>query len=199
MKNIIMAIVAIVCIVAGGVGGSFLRSMSAGASDAKGHAEKPAKDAHGAKKDDGHGAKKEDDGHDKPKDDHGKKADKKDAHGSGGHGEAGGSSEVYYFKFTREFVVPIIRNGRVHSLVILNLNLEAEGDIASDLQSKEPKLRDNIMTSLITLSNDGTTFESVTSVENYELIRSTVLANLKSVMSTGINNVLIVDMAKQDL
>lgn len=196
MKNIIMAIVAIVCIVAGGVGGSFLRSMSSGAADPKGHAEKPAKDDQGAKKDDGHGAKKEEDGLGKPKDDHGKKPEKK---GSGGHGEEAESSDVYYFKFTREFVVPIIRNGRVHSLVILNLNLEADGEIASDLQGKEPKLRDNIMTSLITLSNDGTTFESVTSVENYELIRSTVLANLKSVVSTGISNVLIVDMAKQDL
>lgn len=190
MKNIITAIVAIVCIVAGGVGGSFLRSMSSGASEPAAHAEKPAKDDHAAKKDDGHGAKK---------DDHAKKPEKKDSHGSDSHGDSSASADVYYFKFTREFVVPIIRNGRVHSLVILNLNLETDGSVASDLQGMEPKLRDNIMTSLITLSNDGTTFESVTSVENYELIRSTVLKNLQSVLSSGINNVLIVDMAKQDV
>ncbi|WP_291194208.1 hypothetical protein [Hyphomonas sp.] len=188
MKNIIAAIIVIVCIVAGGVGGNFLRSMSSGPSDPAAKAEKPAKDAHGEKKDDDPAAKK---------DDHGKKPDKdkkKDSHG----GESA-DSEVYYFKFTREFVVPIIREGRVHSLVILNLNLEADGSIASNLQSMEPKLRDNIMTSLITLSNDGTTFESVTSVENYELIRSTVMDNLQSVVASGISNVLIVDMAKQDI
>ncbi len=189
MKNIIAAIIVIVCIVAGGVGGNFLRSMSSGPSDHAEKAEKPAKDSHGEKKDDGHAEKK---------DDHGKKPDKekkkKDSHG----GESA-DSEVYYFKFTREFVVPIIREGRVHSLIILNLNLEADGSIASNLQSMEPKLRDNIMTSLITLSNDGTTFESITSVENYELIRSTVMDNLQSVVASGINNVLIVDMAKQDI
>jgi flagellar basal body-associated protein FliL len=194
MKNIIAAIIVIVCIVAGGVGGNFLRSMSSGPSDHAEKAEKPAKDAHGEKKDDGHGEKK--------KDDHGKKPEKekkKDSHGSDSHGGESAESEVYYFKFTREFVVPIIREGRVHSLIILNLNLEADGSIASNLQSMEPKLRDNIMTSLITLSNDGTTFESITSVENYELIRSTVMDNLQSVVASGINNVLIVDMAKQDI
>lgn len=197
MKNIITAIIAIACIVAGGVGGHFLRSMSSG-SGGDSHAEKPA--------DDGHGAKKEDGGHGEKKDDHAKKpekekAAKKDGHGGGGgHGaDAASSSEVMYYKFTREFVVPIIRDGRVSSLVILNLNLEADAAISQKLFEMEPKLRDNIMTTLITLSNDGTTFESMTDVANYESIRSLVLQNLQSVMSTGIRNVLIVDLAKQDI
>jgi len=187
MKNIITAVIAIVCIVAGGVGGHFLRSMSSGP---KAHAEKPADDGHGAKED-GHGEKK---------DDHAKKPEKKDSHGGGGHGkESSASSEVVYYKFSREFIVPIIRESRVQSLVILNLNLEADASISQKLFEMEPKLRDNIMTTLITLSNDGTTFEAMTNVENYESIRSLVLKNLQSVMSTGINNVLIVDLAKQDV
>lgn len=192
MKNIITAIIAIVCIVAGGVGGHFLRSMSGGGSaEAESHADKPADDGHGAKAD-SHGEKKADD--------HGKKEKaKKDSHG-GGHGdEEAATGEVVYYKFSREFVVPIIRNSRVDSLVILNLNLEADSSISQRLFEMEPKLRDNIMTTLITISNDGTTFESMTSVENYETIRSQVLKNLQSVVSSGIHNVLIVDFAKQDL
>ena len=106
---------------------------------------------------------------------------------------------MIYYKFTREFVVPIIRDGRVSSLVILNLNLEADASIERELFDMEPKLRDNIMTTLITLSNDGTTFESMTSVKNYESIRSLVLQNLGSVVKEGITNVLIVDLAKQDI
>jgi flagellar basal body-associated protein FliL len=197
MKNIITAIVAIVCIVAGGVGGSFLRSMSSGSSAPKAHAEKPAESGHGESKEEAHGAKA--DTETKKKDDHAKKPEKKDAHGGDSHGGGGASSDVIYYKFTREFVVPIIRNGKVSSLVILNLNLEADAAISQKLFEMEPKLRDNIMTTLITLSNDGTTFESMTSVENYETIRSMVLQNLKSVIASGINNVLIVDLAKQDL
>ena len=95
--------------------------------------------------------------------------------------------------------MPIISNGRVSSLVILNLNLEADASMERKLYDMEPKLRDNIMTTLITLSNDGTTFESMTSVKNYESIRSLVLQNLGSVVKEGITNVLIVDLAKQDI
>lgn len=197
MKNIITAIIAIACIVAGGVGGHFLRSMSGGGASADKHGDAKAEDGHGAKKDD-HGAKPE------KTDDHAAKSDKKDAHGKSdkkdAHGkEASATGGIVYYKFTREFVVPIIRNGRVQSLVILNLNIEADESISQKLFEMEPKLRDNIMTTLITLSNDGKTFESMTTVENYESIRSMVLMNLKTVVSTGINNVLIVDFAKQEV
>ena len=57
MKNIITAIIAIACIVGGGVGGHFLRSMSSDAPAAE-KSEK-ADDGHGEKKDD-HGEKKDD-------------------------------------------------------------------------------------------------------------------------------------------
>lgn len=193
MKNIITAIIAIACIVAGGVGGHFLRSMGSSAPKAEKHGEEKSEDGHGEKKDD----------HAKPE----KKADKKEAKADGhgksgddGHGsEAGASGGVIYFKFSREFVVPVVSQGRVTSLVILNLNLEADADMSQKLFEMEPKLRDNIMTTLITISNDGKTFESMTDLENYESIRSMVMMNLKSVMATGVHNVLIVDLAKQDL
>ncbi len=189
MKNIIMAVIAIACIVAGGVGGHFLRTMSGG-SGAEAKTEKPDGGDHG-KKGDGHGEKK---------DDHAKKPDKKDAKGKDSHSKEGATtSGVIYYKFSREFVVPMIRESRVHSLVILNLNLEADAELSQKLFEMEPKIRDNMMTTLITLSNDGSTFESMTNVENYESIRSMLLMNLKSVMPTGIRNVLIVDFAKQDI
>lgn len=187
MKNIITVIITIVCIVLGGFGGNLLRTMAAGSSQPAtetGHAE---------------GASEAEDGEHLPgdkaakKDDHGKKSGTKE-------GEPGDTAEaVIYYKFTREFVVPIIRNGRVSSLVILNLNLEADASMERKLFDMEPKIRDNIMTTLITLSNDGTTFESMTSVKNYEAIRSAVLMNLGSVVKDGIRNVLIVDLAKQDI
>ncbi|WP_396272086.1 hypothetical protein [Hyphomonas sp.] len=191
MKSIITVIITIVCIVAGGFGGNLLRTMTSGSSS---EPEAEAGHAGGAAE----GEKGEDD-HAGNKDEHAKKPDKKD----GKHGKDGKDGDaapaVIYYKFTREFVVPIIRDGRVSSLVILNLNLEADASIERELFDMEPKLRDNIMTTLITLSNDGTTFESMTSVKNYESIRSLVLQNLGSVVKEGITNVLIVDLAKQDI
>lgn len=187
MKHIITALIAIACIVAGGVGGHFLRSASA----------KPAGEAHATEKaEKGHGKEKAD-SHEKPEkaDSHGK-----DAKSKGGHGkEAAGSPQIIYYKFTREFVVPVIRNNHVDSLVILHLSLEADSSISQKLFEMEPKLRDNIMTTLITISNDGRTFETLTDVESYESMRSMILMNLKTVVSTGIHNVLIMDMARQDV
>ena len=109
------------------------------------------------------------------------------------------SGDSAYYKFSREFVVPIMRGGQVKSLVILHISLETDEQTSDDLFSEEPKLRDNIMTTLIELSNDGRTLEELTNVSNYETMRSMVLMNLQSSVSEGIKNVLIVDVAKQEL
>jgi len=188
MKNIIAAIVVVVCIVIGGIGGSFVKN-SFGASSGK----------TGDAKEKSHGAKEEKGGHEaeaSAKDSHGKT----DSHGKkDSHGAVVSSSGVEYFKFTREFVVPIMRESRVESLVILNINLEVDASEIQKLFAMEPKIRDNIMTTLIELGNDGSTLESIATLENYESIRATVLLNLQKILPNGIRNVLIVDMAKQEL
>ena len=109
------------------------------------------------------------------------------------------SGDSAYYKFSREFVVPIMRGGQVKSLVILHISLETDNATANNLFTEEPKLRDNIMTTLIELSNDGRTLEELTNVSNYETIRSMILMNLNEAISEKIKNVLIVDVAKQDL
>lgn len=190
MKHLITAIVVIVCIVLGGFGAHFLKSGGGGSGEAhasSGGGGHGGDDGHGGGgshgSDDGHGG-----GHGAP------------AASSGGHGASSGSSgNVSYYRFTREFVVPILDGDRVASLVILNINLEVDSGISSQLFSQEPKLRDNIMSTLIALSSDGDTFQNITRVESYESVRSMVLMNLKNVVPHGIENVLIVDMAKQDL
>ena len=189
MKNIIAAIVVIVCIVVGGFGAHFLKSGGGG-----GDAHASSSSDHGG--DDGHGGG-DSHGSDSHGDDHGDSA-KSNSHG-GGHGSSGSSGNVSYFRFSREFVVPVLEDDRVASLVILNINLEVDSSISASLFSQEPKLRDNIMSTLIALSGDGDTFRNITQVESYESVRSMVLMNLKSVVPNGIENVLIVDMAKQDL
>ncbi len=133
-----------------------------------------------------------------------------DSHGSAagsGHAErahdAAKSSEseskASYFRFTREFVVPQLSDGRVSSLVILHVSLETDSDLSQSLFSMEPKLRDNIMSTLIEIGSDGVTYENITSVESYESIRSLILMNIRNVVPEGIRNVLILDMAKQDV
>jgi flagellar basal body-associated protein FliL len=210
MKSLLAPVIVALGIVGGGAGGFFVKSLvspSAGTDEASdgAHTAKPeGKGAHAstdkAEKSGGHGdtdSKGKDEGHAKEKG--GKKEAK--GHGAeakGGHG-ATGAGEKFYFKFSREFVVPIMTGDRVSELVILNISLETDASVSQTLFSQEPKLRDNIMTTLIALSNDGVTFESMTAVDNYETLRSTILMNLDAVVADGIDNVLILDLAKQEL
>lgn len=189
MKLVAPALIAGVFGAAGGAAAVYIKTGSSAPAQTAAHAggdggEEAAGD-HGAapkKEKSGHG---EDKGHGKAKDGHGGKADAGDA--------------PAYYKFSREFVVPIIEDERVKSLVILNLNLQVNSSASQALFSQEPVLRDNIMSTLIALSGDDTIFNSLNNVEHYETIRSMILTNLQESVSGEIQNVLILDMARQDL
>ena len=180
MKQIVPSIVALLAISAGGGTAYFLKSGSSNPN--------PASAAHDTGGDEG-------EGHAKPK----KEKKEQKGHGSSDkHGDAD-AADVTYYKFSREFVVPMIEDDRVQSLVILNLNLEVDTAISQELFSKEPVLRDNIMTTLVKLSSGGRTLNSITDVDNYETLRAMILTNLQNEIPEGIRNVLILDMARQDL
>ena len=176
MKQIRPAIIAVLFVVLGAGGGLFMKgAFSGGEASASSSQSESADASHGG------GGKQ----------------------GGGGHGsgESDGSlsGTVTYYKFNREFVVPVTRGERVESLVIINLNLEIDETVSDRLYGMEPKLRDNIMSTLIRLSNEGVALGDLTKPENYETIRSMTLANLREIIPTGLENVLILDMAKQHI
>lgn len=177
MKLVITSIVAVIFIAAGSFAGVMLKPATEVSAS-------PVSGEEGGE----YGADK---GGDYAGDKKAKKGDKYDKPASSG--------DSAYYKFSREFVVPIMRGGQVKSLVILHISLETDTETSDSLFTEEPKLRDNIMTTLIELSNDGRTLEELTNVNNYETIRSMILMNLNDAISDGIKNVLIVDVAKQDL
>lgn len=181
MKNIVSLLVVILFAVGGSVAGTMLRGSGDGQGAA--HASVEGSSEHKSKTDKSHGSSSGD-------------------HGSG-HGAAsdhgGDSSDTSFYKFSREFVVPIMAERRVKALVILHISLEVDKKGSDELFSLDPKLRDNIMTTLIALSNDGQTLEELTSPDSYETIRSMILMNLNSGISEDIKNVLIMDVGKQDL
>lgn len=189
IKKLLFPIVLIAVVVLGGVGADFLRNKPAG-----GGAEKHAK----ASKDHGKKAKadKKDDGHGKKEK---KKKPKKKKKKKGGHGdEAGGDSgAISFMSFKRQFVVPVMNQGQIKSLVLLNLNLELNPNAPSNPYTMEPKLRDVIMRALLTLSHEGVLSQDLTSAETYDAIQEALLDATKSVLSDGIENVLILDLAKQ--
>ena len=191
MKAIINGVVAIICVVLGAGGAHFLKSTGGGSKGDTGH-HQVSDDSHGG----GHDDHKSGGGHSSSGHGGGDSHARGKDHGGGGYG---GSNNPTYFKFSREFIVPHVENGRINSLVILNISLEIDSSVSDKVFQLEPAMRDNIMTTLIELSNDGRTFQSLTTVESYETLRATVKSRLTRVIPEGVDNVLILDIAQQDL
>jgi len=211
MKKILFPVLMILFVIGGAIIGDFLKNKGQDNSATESHApKKKAKkgDGHGAdkKKDDGHGkdkrdkSKKKKSKKDKGKKDKGKKKkDKGHGKSKGGHGESSyGSSEVSYLKFKRQFVVPVMTQGKIDALVIMNLNLELNEDAPDNTYTLEPKLRDAITRELLALSNEGIFGENLTSAESYESLRRTVLSACRTIIPDGIKDILILDIARQE-
>lgn len=148
---------------------------------------------------------------------HSKSASKEDSHGKadkksksgkkdkkGKDGSKGGDDLASlidgptYLKFKRQFVVPVMKGKEIEALVIMNLNYELDGSAPENFYSYEPKLRDAIVRELLTLSDKGIFGEDLTTPQNYEKLRSTLLEAGQQVLTEGIKDVLILDIARQD-
>lgn len=115
-----------------------------------------------------------------------------------GEKDKSASDAITYMKFKRQFVVPVMGNGKINSLVILNLNLELNSSAPTSLYTLEPKLRDAFMRELLSLSHEGVFSNDLTSPETYEKLRTTLLLASQDVIKEGVNNVLILDLVRQD-
>lgn len=186
MKAILTTLILILAVIGGAVGGDFMKSRKTEALSAS---------ASQSVKDDKSHDKKSDKKDKKDK----KKKDKKDK--SGKKGDKGGDYDtggITYLKFKRQFVVPVLERGRIDSLVIMNFNIELNDEAPDNVYSYEPKLRDAFMRELLSLSNDGMFGDQLTSPETYDVIREKILGASYSVVPTGIKDILILDIARQD-
>ncbi len=198
----IIAIILQVVAVAGGVAlGLSLRSPSAEVSDV----EESSHEADAAS-DESHGAGEN---AEKPKKEKKKKKKKKKKKESAsGHGkpkggyDGGGASDgsgSSYMKFSRQFIVPVIRQNGVGSLVALDINLELSASANENVYLQEPKLRDAMLSALLRLSNEGAFNAQLLQPENMEKIRIDLFASAQSILGEDVTGVLILNMARQDL
>jgi len=62
----------------------------------------------------------------------------------------------------------------------------------------EPKLRDAFTRELLDLSNAGYFGDNITSPDTYDKVRSALLLAARRIIEDGVEDVLILDIAKQD-
>ncbi len=185
----------------GGVsGGVWLKStLAADAGDKSshegGHKAPDKADKHGDKSKDQHAAK--------DKKESGKKT-AKDSHGGGhggGHGadSAKSESDTGFMKFSRQFVVPVIAPSGVRSLVVMDINIEVPPGMEETVYTREPKLRDSMLAVMLNLSNRGAFDQNLLHERNLDIIRSELLGAARTVIGDDAQNVLILNITRQDV
>lgn len=122
------------------------------------------------------------------------KKGKKDSHGTGGEESAYG-----FLKFSRQFIVPVVEGNSVQSLVVFEINLEIDPASTETAYSQEPKLRDALLSALFSLSNEGAFDGHLLDEENLQHIRSSLLAAARAVIGQDVMEVLILNIARQDM
>ncbi len=103
-----------------------------------------------------------------------------------------------YVKLNNQFVVPILDEGRVVSLVVLSLSLEVAAGNTETVYAREPKIRDAFLQVLFDHANTGGFRGSFTDGSNLVLLREALTEKAIGVLGPVVTDVLITEIARQD-
>ncbi|HBK90450.1 MAG TPA: hypothetical protein DDZ68_02135 [Parvularcula sp.] len=198
MKLSPVIIIALAALVGGG-GGVGLRAVlgaeaapqaseEAGGENADEHAGASADKKADAKAPEEKEAHASDDKHDKGEKKSKKKADDK-------HGQK--AEEAAYFKFSRQFVAPIVKGGEPRAMMILDVMIELAPGANEAIYSEEPKLRDAVLKALLAQSANGELPDMLTDPALLETTRGAVLANVREILGEDARSVLLMDVGYQ--
>lgn len=103
-----------------------------------------------------------------------------------------------YVKLNNQFIVPVLKDGRVVSMVIVSLSLEVAQGTTDSVFAREPKLRDAFLQVMFDHANTGGFRGSFTDAANLVVLRTALLEMAKTILGDTVSDVLIVDIVRQD-
>lgn len=103
-----------------------------------------------------------------------------------------------YVKLNNQFVIPIVEDGRVASLVIMSLSVEVTLGSTESIFSHEPKLRDAMLQTMFNHANAGGFNGVFTDGTNLTTLRTALLEVAQKIMGDIVKDVLISDLSRQD-
>lgn len=179
-----MKMVLPIVLTAAGLGAGVAAGMAVRPDPAEADVHAEASRDHGAN--DGHA----EDGHAKADDGHGGESDD-------GHGGKSGLHD--YVKMNNQFVVPVLKDARVTSLVVLSLDLEIAQGATESVFKVEPKLRDAFLSVLFDHANSGGFDGTFTSSGSMTVLRNALRETGQATLDGVISDVLITDIVRQDV
>lgn len=108
-------------------------------------------------------------------------------------------AEPNYVRMKNQFVVPVVKNDRVHSLVVLDLSLEIELGSEELIYTREPKVRDAFLRVLFDHAHIGGFDGTFTESGRLSLLRVALLEAAQSVIGPSVSDILITDIVRQEL
>ena len=104
-----------------------------------------------------------------------------------------------YIRLNNQFVVPVVDEDRVSSMIVLSLSVEATAGMREQVFQREPKLRDVFLQVLFDHANVGGFRGAFTTAGNMASLREALLDAAQGVMGHDVTDVLITDIARQDV
>lgn len=103
-----------------------------------------------------------------------------------------------YLKLSSQFIVPIVEDGRITSVVVLFLSLEITAGTQETVYAREPKLRDSFLQILFDHANSGGFRGTFTEGTTLAPLRRALLEAAQSILPGTVTDVLITDITRQD-
>jgi hypothetical protein len=107
--------------------------------------------------------------------------------------------EPTYVAMKNQFVVPVIQDAKVKSLVVLSLSLETLLEDTEVIFSSEPKLRDVFLRALFDHAHIGGFDGAFTESGRLSILRVALLEAAQSVIGPDISDILITDIVRQEM
>ena len=104
-----------------------------------------------------------------------------------------------FVKLPNQFVVPVVKSGKVSALVVLSLTVEVSAGSRDAVFSREPRLRDGFLKVLLDYANIGGFSGNFTDLDRLEDLRSSLTKVAIQLSTPDVTDVLILEIAKQDM
>ena len=105
--------------------------------------------------------------------------------------------EGVFVKFDQQFVIPLIANGEVAAMVVMNLTLEVDPGVDARALERQPRLRDRFLRVMLDHAATGGFNGVFTSNGQIDRLKTALMETARTEVGPGVRDVLILDMNKQ--
>ena len=118
-----------------------------------------------------------------------------ESHGDNGEEE---NTKVSYVKLNNQFVVPVVKSGKVAALVVMSISLEVNEGGNEAVFAVEPKLRDAFLQVLFDHANAGGFDGAFTASNKMLILRDALRETAVRILGNTVRDIMITDIVRQD-